>query len=855
MKIDPENRRASLSVGEFSTATPYATPAFGGTSAVWRAQLGTHWHQRIQRRSEELAEGFKSEVALSGSIKWRNWTLRLSGRIDQAKVGKNRRTVHLREIKTLSESLPISIPRLLERYRSYPIQLLAYRELVLRDDQQATLWRDKGDPRPLCAESFCLELLLIEIGSGLSQSLELDRSHDALLSEQLDSVTDQFEAQRERLLRLRSLSVRPAYERPRAGQEDIQERLSKAFKSSKLALLEAPTGYGKTGVAWEFAGRQLASGDCDRILYLTSKATGQIEATSRLRRLLASSSSKEQPQGRAEEATATFWQIRNKQEHCIHAEFRCSSLSCPYLVDLAQKWQNAGLQRLYMLAHEEVDLETLKAEGRATGICPYEITRAALKHRDIWIADYNYLFSPKAAGLIDEQEHFDPSRTLLLIDEAHNLPARVQSAHSHAFSAFATYSALEDLEAKQASHRLCESLKSFANLLAQAGASASPPRAGDSIFPTEVFRRPTQLRSSQPEPSELLEADFRHQLSKAASMLSSEPLPYDEIETATSELLFSIASANEALADDSLEHQLWIARSGDLRLECIDAARFISTRILAYRKALFLSATLSPLDFYLDEIGIEQPPSAGVPSASSAPRAEPRQAESSASASHQLIRPPAKWRDQAYDLAVDLRVDTRYRSRSRHLATTAKAIAQAAARSSPTVAFFPSYAYAQQVFEVLSQQHPQFRTTLQPKGLGSLSEQTSYLEMSIALEDILLLILGSSFAEGIDALGGRIRVATIVSPALPEANFIQDTRRRRHESLGRDGFERAYLHPGILKVNQALGRLARAPGHRVKALLHCQRFASRRYRKLLDPLYRTNTYIQSDNELEDWLNA
>jgi DNA excision repair protein ERCC-2 len=51
---------------------------------------------------------------------------------------------------------------------------------------------------------------------------------------------------------------------------------------------EAPTGFGKTGVLLEFALDQLRSGHFDRALYLTSKATGQLQVVHTLAAMTAS---------------------------------------------------------------------------------------------------------------------------------------------------------------------------------------------------------------------------------------------------------------------------------------------------------------------------------------------------------------------------------------------------------------------------------------------------------------------------------------------------------------------------------------------------------------------------------------
>ena len=72
--------------------------------------------------------------------------------------------------------------------------------------------------------------------------------------------------------------------------------------------------------------------------------------------------------------------------------------------------------------------------------------------------------------------------------------------------------------------------------------------------------------------------------------------------------------------------------------------------------------------------------------------------------------------------------------------------------------------------------------------------------------------------------------------------------------LGRDAaFRRVYQIPGLQKVNQALGRLVRAPGQRAKVLLHCRRFAEPSYASLLAADYQMFRQIADEAGLHEWL--
>ncbi len=125
--------------------------------AIDGAAAGQQWHQEIQNRAD--SEGFANEQSIKGDLEWRGWTLRLNGRIDQIRSQKDR--THLREIKTVTTPLPLRPEEVRSHFKSYCIQLLTYRELLNRIETKPT-------------GSIELDLFLIELGSGITQSLLLD---------------------------------------------------------------------------------------------------------------------------------------------------------------------------------------------------------------------------------------------------------------------------------------------------------------------------------------------------------------------------------------------------------------------------------------------------------------------------------------------------------------------------------------------------------------------------------------------------------------------------------------------------------------------------------------------------------
>jgi Rad3-related DNA helicase len=335
----------------------------------------------------------------------------------------------------------------------------------------------------------------------------------------------------------------------------------------------------------------------------------------------------------------------------------------------------------------------------------------------------------------------------------------------------------------------------------------------------------------------------------------------------------------EALEDPAAPPRLWWSPApGRLLLTCLDAAGPTGNLLRGFGGVVFASATLSPLDGFAAACGLTAV-SAPAPALSPAPAPERlgqltkrdtrrlfRQLTSAATllreeaqrdaATPQLLAAHAPWREGAYDVACDLRVDTSFQQRGRHHGTTAATAAALHRNAEGAVAaFFPSYAYAEAVREAATELGLALPLALQPRGLD-LAAQSAWIAAALDRGDILGLILGSSFAEGIDALGGRVRHALVAGPALPEVNPVQKARLEEAKQAGLDraaAFRRVYQLPGMTKVNQALGRLVRAPGHHARILLHCRRFAEPAYAELLAPAYQGGTTLATDADLTAWL--
>lgn len=815
MKIDHARRSATFGIGELATFCPGPqAPGEGGFSARWRMELGAHWHRELRLATPSDAPGHEFEVAVRGTLAHRGWRLELDGRLDQ-----RQRTLSgtlIREIKTTLRTVPRPAADLRAQQPAHFVQLGLY--LLIAQLAEPTT-------------HFSGELVLVEAATGLQQIVAYGTADETATLAHLDLVTDFLEDRRAALERLRALVWQPAFAQPRPGQETIVAELCAALTPGPgceplpPVVLAAPTGFGKTGVLLEAAFTALRAGRADRVVYLTGKSTGQLQVIATLQKMLAAPHpGAERPPlathlQELETPPLSAWNLRPKREHCINDVYHCTRERCRFLADLPRRYREAGLARFHLFPADARDLSAVRAAGQAACVCPYEIARAALPACEVWLGDFNYLFSPANSRVFQDQPTWEPARTLLIVDEAHHLPARVAEAHSHALSADELHALLAELpdDTPRPTRRALEQLWSF------------------------VAARPATDALDLDAEDDLISA-----LRSALTLLEKHPPDTAALPAPAADLLFRLPDLLAWLTEGSIEKLLWSPTPAALRFTCLDAAPVIGKQLREFGGVVLATATPPPPEVFAAALGLA---ASGLP--------PPTAAEISPPVPLLFLQPSAPWRAKAYDVALDLRVDTTFRRRDQHLATTVTALVdlRAASQEAPIVGFFPSYAYAEKVLARLAHEQPSLRCVLQPRA-ADLAAQNVWIDEQLVLSDILCFVLGGSFAEGIDHLGGRISHALVVGPALPEVNAVQ---RARQTALARshgeaEAFRRTYLVPGLQKVNQALGRLVRAPGQRAKVVLHCRRFAEPAYASLLAPEYQLGQHVLESSDLDVWLN-
>lgn len=765
MRLATDRRLVTLGAREFAV---FGLPGrVGSSSSAWRTAAGVEWHNRLAERAAAESSAWKFETPVRLVRQQGAWTVEIEGRIDQWRDEGER--IVVREVKTVTGEIDAPAEFFRKKYREHFVQLAVYCAALAADPA-------------FSGRRIAGEVLYADIASGVTLAVKPDESPDDLLALGLEAVERFAEDRRSSRVRLSGMRFRRAFDTPRDGWEDARHNLDLAAARAKVTLLEAPTGFGKTALALDFALARLRDGLCDRILYLTGKNSGRIQVFRELERMVAP-------------GALRALDLRRRDDHAM-----------PGIPDDPAQWRanwlGAAFDPRSLFDEGHASLERVRAAGERLGVPPWEITRSLLPPAELIVADYNHIFSPDHSGLLADADGFDLARTLLVVDEAHNLPDRAAAARSLATDAATAERLLSAFETARTDRAARGALLEWLRLLEDLPeCERLSPVSQNALHDIAPHLRDT-LRASRLPWSELSDTD--------ADALSDALRWADRL--------------SEAGDDDALPHS---PARGTLRLDRLDASAEVGETLRAGGGALLMSATLAPVADFARACGL-------------------------GASDHAFVAAQAPWRAGAYKVIVDTRPDTRFRARDKHHATTARTVIElGAAAGSPIAVFFPSYRYAETVAAYVGALDAGFRVAVQKPG-GTPEEHADFLEQSLLGAHAMFLVLGGGMAEGVDHLGGRVSHAMVVGPSIPDvSNPVQKARfaRARRDLNESEAFRLTSLLPGMRKVNQALGRLVRAPGQTATVVLHCRRFAEKDYAACLAPEYSAPITVRSDAEL------
>ncbi|MEQ1502275.1 MAG: helicase C-terminal domain-containing protein [Myxococcota bacterium] len=764
IRFDDGARSIALSVRDLADeggATGHLVMSLVQSRAA-RAAAGRQVHLDWQLERAAETDRYRAELVVKRTLAVGDWTATVWGRIDG--VERDGDHVVVEEVK----STPLDARRLYATRASDWPAWLAQLEIYLWMLAQETGVDPVG------------RLVLVSLADGsrhvLGVALDRDRVGERILARLTRLCAD-----RER--RIAWMAERRAYTVPtphavwRPGQREIAEAVEWGIEAGRTVLVQAPTGLGKTDAALVGA-LKLALRTDRQVFWATARTTQQDGLLRALGRLAAAG------------LPLRTVQLTARDKLCLNGVVDCRPDVCRYAESYFDRLDRSGLLRTLADRRAVLTGEALRSLGADHTLCPFELGLDAIEDADLVVGDYNYVFDPS----VHLARAFDDAAAgwIVVVDEVHQLVDRARDWLSPA---------LDAAVAREAAHRLWALGAEFAPfvqlaqrveaLIAGIVRRTGPVDAALTELPEDELRAIADAVDAVAVDYAILRADRAPAGDDPWLTLARDVLRFaGSLDADTAADTVTIAGAGQGSASGGRE-----------RIERVnlDPRAYIGPRIARLGGFVGLSATLAPIGFHRDLLGLD-----------------PERLD--------WVDVPSPFPADRRRVVIASRVSTAFKDREQHATPTAALLSACVAEVPGNVAiYFPSFAMLDDLVGRMTV--PGRELVVQRAGMSDLDRALSLARLG---EDgppkVLCAVLGGVFAEGIDLPPGALSAVFVVSPALPPIGLVRDLLREHFERTYGAGFLYASLAPGMTRVVQAAGRLIRRPEDRGVVMLVDRRF-------------------------------
>ncbi|HOJ80156.1 MAG TPA: helicase C-terminal domain-containing protein [Clostridiales bacterium] len=573
------------------------------------------------------------------------------------------------------------------------------------------------------------------------------------------------------------------YPERRKGQQELMDDVYDTIGVRGLLFAQAPTGTGKTVAVLFPSVKALGDRLVSKIFYLTAKTTTRSLAEKSLEDM------------RKKGLRIKSITITAKEKVCFNGTHFCNPEICMYKEDYYGKIKKALEDALQ---EDALDRTVIEKYASKYSICPFELTLDLSLLCDVIICDYNYLYDPR----VKLSRYFSKrGNYCFLVDEAHNLVDRARDMYSAEISR-RSYFRLKK-QAKEELPEIYDALdrmhKCFLDISKALAEDSGDQKKGfylvERAYPDELCRPIERFTG--------LVGDLLPRILAVSFMDQLLEVYFDSLHFLRISELYD--ERYVTCYDKS-------ATDFKIKLFCVDPSKLLRDAMNKGRASILFSATLSPIGYFTSMLG-------GGDDA-------------------RVTVIPSPFPRENLCVYIDDSISTKYKTRMFSYDRIAETILETvSARTGNYMAFFPSFEYLNEVYYRFMGISRGIRSLCQTPGMSEAARQEFLDEFEKTGETSLVgfAVMGGVFSEGIDLAGDRLSGAIIVGVGLPQICNERNIIRAHFDERSGNGFEYAYIYPGINRVLQAAGRVIRTEDDMGVVILLDERFSHYNYRELLPP--------------------
>lgn len=562
----------------------------------------------------------------------------------------------------------------------------------------------------------------------------------------------------------------------REGQRDLVASVYRTILRKKKLFIQAPTGVGKTMATVFPAVRAMGEGLGEKIFYLTAKTIMRTVA--------------EQAFSLLKEKGLLYKTITltAKEKICFCEEAECNPDACPYAKGHFDRVNDAVFD---LITHSgDWSREVLEEQAKKYMVCPFEMSLDVSNWADAVICDYNYVFDPQA----HIKRFFSESgkeEYLFLIDEAHNLVERGREMYSASLykEDLLEVRKLVNAEDPKLAKRLSECNQQFLELKRE-------------CEHYQILKSVSHIALKLMNVLSKLE-DYLEECKDA----EKKKRVLDFYFAVRSFLnIHDIMDENYVIFSEMMEDGRF-----QIKLFCVNPAVNLQNYLEQGNSTIFFSATLLPVHYYKKLLSVEK--------------------DDYAVYAHSSFPQENKF------LFIGTDVSTRYtrRGESTYQRFARYIAVMAEQKKGNYMAFFPSYRFLEEVHTCFLECVDHEVDSICQVSYMDEEQREEFLEEFEQEREkslVAFCVMGGIFSEGIDLTDDKLIGAVIAGTGLPQVCTEREILKQYFNAADMDGFDYAYLYPGMNKVLQSAGRVIRTESDRGVILLLDDRFRAMRYREV-----------------------